>query len=416
MRDDWRPQATLRPVTALDLCATVLAGQLGFLFHNPRVFVFVKAGVFDASPAQNRLGAKMGPLSTTSMRLSDYLRGKRVMVTGACGTVGQQLVQQLLEGFQVDELIGLDHNESELVFLEERHSQHSNARFLLCDIRDPSSLLRETRQIDVLFHAAAYKHVLVCERSPLEAIQTNVLGVQNIVQASIENRVQRLIFTSSDKAVNPTNVMGTSKLMGERLITAAAIGPNHADATFLSTRFGNILGSRGSVIPLFRDQIRRGGPVLLSDPRMTRFIMSLDDAVRLVIESTVLGRSGDVLITKMPAIRIKDLAEVMIREFAPRCGQRPENIELRTIGPRAGEKLYEELMNEEETRRSFELDRYFIVRPAMTLSDEKIFASNGSDTREVELPYNSANVPPLSQVELTQFLYDNRLVEGDRAY
>ena len=136
----------------------------------------------------------------------------------------------------------------------------------------------------MLFHAAAYKHVFLCERSPFEAIQTNVIGVHNIAHAAVENGVERLVFTSSDKAVNPTNVMGTSKLMGERLMTAAALDPNLSGATFLSTRFGNVLGSRGSVIPIFRDQIRNGGPVTLTDPQMTRFIMSLHDAVRLVIE------------------------------------------------------------------------------------------------------------------------------------
>ena len=197
---------------------------------------------------------------------------------------------------------------------------HPNARFRLGDVRDLAVLLRETRNTDVIFHAAAYKHVYVCERSPLEAIQTNVLGVQNVVQAATENRVQRLVFTSSDKAVNPTNVMGPSKLMGERLITAAAVDPNHSGSIFLSTRFGNVLGSRGSVVPIFRQQIRNGGPVTLTDPSMTRFIMSLDDAVRLVIESAVLARPGDVLITKMNAIRISDLAEVIVREYAPMSG------------------------------------------------------------------------------------------------
>jgi FlaA1/EpsC-like NDP-sugar epimerase len=326
------------------------------------------------------------------------------MVTGACGTIGQELVSHLLRDTGIAALTALDNNESELMFLEERHSARAEARFILCDIRDRASLLRETHKVDVLFHAAAYKHVYLCERSPLEAIQTNVLGVQNIVQAAVENGIERLVFASSDKAVNPTNVMGTSKLMGERLITAAALHPDHSGGVFLSTRFGNVLGSRGSVIPIFRDQIRRGGPVTLFNPQMTRFIMSLNQAVQLVIESLPLGQRGDVLITKMPAIRISDLAEVMVREFAPRCGRRAGDIEIRISGQRPGEKLYEELMNDEETRRSIELERYYVVRPALSTSVKAPLHYEGQQAAPVDRPYNSANVIPLSQDELFAFL------------
>jgi FlaA1/EpsC-like NDP-sugar epimerase len=340
----------------------------------------------------------------------DYLRGKRVMVTGACGTVGTELVHQLFERFEIGTLTAIDHNETELVFLEEHYAPRGNVRFLLADVRDGATLMREMRQVDVLFHAAAYKHVYMCERSPLEAVQTNILGVQNVLQAALDSAVERLVFTSSDKAVNPTNVMGTSKLMGERLVTAAATHPNNSAAVFLSTRFGNVLGSRGSVIPIFCDQIKRGGPVTLSDPRMTRFIMSLDEAVRLVIESAVIGRPGDVLITKMPAIRITDLAKVMIREYAPRCGYRPDAIELRVVGPKPGEKLYEELMNEEETRRSFEIEQYFVIRPAVMASPAE--GRDNSLGEGVGRPYNSRNVPPLSEEELAEFLRRSRLI-GD---
>jgi FlaA1/EpsC-like NDP-sugar epimerase len=353
------------------------------------------------------------PNSSPSPEASSYLRGKRIMITGVCGTVGRQLAAHLLEKFDVASLTGIDHNESELAFLAEQYSARNNCQFLLADIRDFGALVRETRRIDVLFHTAAYKHVYVCERSPLEAIQTNVLGVQNIVQAAIENRIERLVFTSSDKAVNPTNVMGSSKLMGERLITAAAVDPNHSGAIFLSTRFGNVLGSRGSVIPIFLEQIRKGGPVTLTDPAMTRFIMSLDEAVNLVIESIVLGKPGDVLITKMSAIRIADLADVMVRECAPRCGYRPENIEIKVVGPKPGEKLYEELMNEEETRRSLELERYFVVRPALTMSSDDKPTYTGVVERSVRQPYNSANVALLSKDALADFLYGNRLVGSE---
>jgi NAD(P)-dependent dehydrogenase (short-subunit alcohol dehydrogenase family) len=169
-----------------------------------------------------------------------YLRGKRVMVTGVCGTVGKQLARQLLENFEIASLTGIDNNESELAFLEERYGARYDAHFLLADIRDLAAITRETRNIEVLFHAAAYKHVFLCERSPFEAIQTNVIGVHNITRAAVENGVARLVFTSSDKAVNPTNVMGTSKLMGERLMTAAALDPNLSGATLNCPNLGPV--------------------------------------------------------------------------------------------------------------------------------------------------------------------------------
>jgi FlaA1/EpsC-like NDP-sugar epimerase len=341
----------------------------------------------------------------------DYLSHKRVLVTGACGTVGQELVRQLLEGVEIESLVGADHNETELMFLDERYRGRANTRFVLCDVRDNEALLRETRHIDVLFHAAAYKHVYICERSPLEAVQTNILGVQNVLRAALENGVERLVFTSTDKAVNPTNVMGTSKLMGERLVTAAAMNSYRPGTIFVSTRFGNVLGSRGSVIPLFLGQIRRGGPVTLSDPRMTRFIMSLDEAVRLVIESVVNGKPGDVLITKMPAINIADLAAVLVREYAPLCGRRADDIEIKTVGPKAGEKFFEELMNDEETRRSIELERYFVVRPALLRAGHPP-AYDAMVAEQVQKPYNSANEVPLSQETLTRFLHQNKLIDA----
>jgi FlaA1/EpsC-like NDP-sugar epimerase len=353
----------------------------------------------------------MAATRSISQHAGEYLRGKRVLVTGACGTVGRQLVRQLVHDFQVRALTALDNNESALFFLEERFSAQQGARFILCDVRDMSALLRETRNIDVIFHAAAYKHVHLCERSPLEAVQTNILGVQNVVQAATENGVERLIFASSDKAVNPTNVMGTSKLMGERLITAAALHPDHSGGIFLSTRFGNVLGSRGSVIPVFRQQIQRGGPITVTDPLMTRFVMSLQQAVELVIESASIGQPGDVLITKMPAIRIGDLAEVMVRELGPRYKRRPEDVTIQLVGTRPGEKLYEELMNEEETRRSYEIEEFYVVRPAMGPQPGASPAYDGTASKRVDRAYNSRNAEPLSQAQLTVFLNENGLLD-----
>ncbi len=338
--------------------------------------------------------------------------GKRILVTGACGTVGSVLVRQILENIDECELIGLDNNESELFFAQQTYAAYPNARFFLADVRDKERLSREMANIHILFHTAAFKHVVLCEQSPFEAVQTNIMGVQNLIAASLENRVEKVIFTSSDKAVNPTSVMGTSKLMGERLMTAANCNTFTGGPVFASTRFGNVLGSRGSVIPVFKEQIQRGGPVTLTDPQMTRFIMSIQEAVRLVIESALLAKGGEVFITKMPVIRILDLAEVMIEELAPRYGHAPGDIKIQTIGVKPGEKMYEELMSAEETRRTWELEKYFVVFPAFRNSYQNIqYDYPQVVSKTVSAPYFSSREAPLSKEELRVFLKDNHLID-----
>jgi len=346
--------------------------------------------------------------------MDSFFKDKRVLVTGGCGTVGRELVRQLLEEYNAGELIATDNNESELFFLEQRFSKHNNASFFLADVRDPNKLSQMLKQMNIVFHTAAFKHVILCERSPFEAVQTNIMGVQNLIRGAIENKVERVVFTSSDKAVNPTSVMGTSKLMGERLMTAANSNSRAEGPIFISTRFGNVLGSRGSVIPIFREQIRRGGPVTLTDPEMTRFIMSIKEAIRLVIESAYLAVGGEVFITKMPVIRIQDLAEVMIQELSPRFGHSAANVKIEVIGTKPGEKMYEELMSIEETRRAWELQRYFAVLPAYG-SIYRNIEYNYADIihKEVGNPYHSDNEVPLSRELLAKFLRDNNLLEED---
>jgi FlaA1/EpsC-like NDP-sugar epimerase len=341
----------------------------------------------------------------------DSLQNKSVFVTGCCGTIGHELVRQLIEEYHVGEVVGIDNNESELFFLEQRYAAYGNARFALGDVRDRDKLIRRMKGVNIVFHVAAFKHVILCERSPFEAVQTNIFGVQNIIHAAHENNVEKVIFTSSDKAVNPTSVMGTSKLMGERLMTAANSNQKKFGPVFASTRFGNVLGSRGSVVPIFMEQIRRGGPVTLTDPDMTRFIMSISEAVRLVIDSHVHARGGEVFITKMPVLRIKDLAEVMIEILASKFGYDSEQIEIKVIGVKAGEKLYEELMSGEETRRAMELKKYFVVLPAfrsiykeIEYSYEDIFSS------QVSRPYISEQEPIMTQNEIKAVLEENDLI------
>ncbi len=342
----------------------------------------------------------------------DFLNNKRILITGVCGTVGTELLNLLLSsGYDPKEVIGLDNNESELFFTDQLYLNDSRAKFFVADIRDCSALRRLMRNIDVVFHVAALKHVVLCERSPFEAVQSNILGVDNIIDASVENGVDKVIFTSSDKAVNPTNVMGTSKLMGERLMTSANGARQEGGTTFASTRFGNVLGSNGSVIPIFHRQIAKGGPVSLTDENMTRFIMSIEEAARLVLDSASIACGGEVFITKMPVIRIKDLAEVMIEELADKYGHKANNISIEIIGCKPGEKLYEELMSDEETRRAIELEDYFSVLPAFRGFYRDISYDYSSVvTKNVVNPYVSENEKMMTKEELKTFLYQSDLL------
>ena len=338
----------------------------------------------------------------------DGWRDKKVLITGVCGTVGHELLRQVIAQGP-GEVIGLDNNESELFFLNEEYREDPRVRFSLGDLRDRDSLIRKTQGVDVILHAAALKHVLLCEESPRDAVQTNIIGTQNVIDAALANDVERVLFTSSDKAVNPTNVMGTSKLMGERLMTAANAVRRGEKPIFASTRFGNVLGSRGSVIPIFQRQIKKGGPVTLTDPEMTRFIMTLEEAVRLVMESVFLAMGGEVFVTKMQVLRIADLAEVMSEELSP-----DGPVPVKVIGSKAGEKLYEELMNDEETRRTLELERYFVVVPAFkSLYADVEYGYPGVEAKSVDRPYNSANEEPMQREALRGYLKEHRLLEGE---
>lgn len=344
--------------------------------------------------------------------LIDQWKNKRVLITGVCGTVGQELLRQLVEKAP-DEIIGLDNNESELFFMMEEYRDYPEVRLYLGDVRDRDNLTRKMHGIDVVLHSAALKHVILGEQSPRDIVQTNILGVQNVVDAAIANNVERVLFTSSDKAVNPTNAMGTSKLMGERLMTAANSVRRGDRPIFASTRFGNVLGSRGSVIPVFARQIAAGGPVTLTETSMTRFIMTLEEAVDLVMRSVFLAHGGEVFVTKMPVVRIVDLANAMVEELAPRYGY--ESVEVKVIGSKAGEKLYEELINEEETRRTVELARYFVVLPAFGPVYEEIsYEYPETEVGTVKLPYNSSITEPMKPGDLRDYLMKNRLLESEK--
>lgn len=341
----------------------------------------------------------------------DRFKDKTVLVTGSCGTVGAELVRQLVES-SAAHVVCIDNNETELFFQVEQYRVSGKVSGHLADIRDREALKLRMRGIDIVLHAAALKHVGLCEDSPAQAIATNIQGTQNVIDAAQQNGVERVIFTSSDKAVNPTNVMGTSKLMGERLMTAAAETTangldqraSNAGTIFASTRFGNVLGSRGSVVPLFCRQIEAGGPITLTDRQMTRFIMTLEEAVRLVLDSVWLAVGGEVMVTKMPVARIEDIAHVMRDALA---GHR--EIKIIEIGAKPGEKMYEELMNDEEVRRSFEYGNFFAVLSAFADMKAPGYAHlNGCP--QPDRPYNSKFEPSLDKASLQAYFEENNIV------
>jgi len=288
-----------------------------------------------------------------------WLTGKSVLITGAVGTIGSNLLRHIVN-LDARVVRAFDHDEHGLFLLQQEIGNRENVRWLLGDIRDEIRLRRAMEDVDVVLHAAALKHVLLGEYNPFEIVQTNLLGLQNIIQAALENRVERVIFTSSDKAVNPTNAMGASKLMGERLVAAAQEAAGSAGTIFASVRFGNVVGSNGSVAPVFEKQIRGGGPVTLTHRRMTRFVLGVEQAVRLVLHAAEMAVGGELFVLRMPALRISDLAQVMIEQLAPRYGYRADEIKIKEIGAYPGEKLYEELLIENELPTSYENDEFVV--------------------------------------------------------
>lgn len=342
--------------------------------------------------------------------MDNIFRDRTVLITGAAGSVGQELVRQLLTLWPA-EIRLFDNNESELFLMGERYRSCTNITPYLGDVRDLHKLVMVTHGVEMLFHCAAFKHVYLSEYNPFDVVQTNILGVQNVIQAAISNNIKKVIFTSSDKAVNPTNVMGTSKLMGERLITAANIINHNSEQRFSSVRFGNILGSRGSVLPIFQQQIKTGGPVTVTDKDMTRFIMPLERAAQLILEGAVLARGGEVMVTKMEVVAILDLAHVMIELLAPYYGYDPARIEVEFIGAKAGEKMYEELMSAEEVHRSLELQDMFVVVPAFRAIYKAIeYTYSGDPGNKVDRPYISSQERLMNKTEIAQFLVQHQLV------
>ena len=295
--------------------------------------------------------------------MANIFQGKSILVTGGSGSIGSNIVRKVLQ-YKPRVVRVLSNDENGLFNLEQELQSYSNVRFLEGDVRDKERLRKAVEDIDFVFHTAALKHVPLCEYNPFEAVKTNVLGTQNVIETAMEEEVEKFITISTDKAVNPINVMGATKLLNERLTISANYYKGAKKTAFSCVRFGNVLDSRGSVVPLFEEQIKKGNPVIITDPNMTRFVMSISKAVDLVLRSAEMARGGEIFIFKMPALRIGDLAEAMIEELAPRYGYNPKSIRTEISGKRAGEKTYEELLTEDEALDASETEDMFIISQA----------------------------------------------------
>ena len=320
---------------------------------------------------------------------SEYYDGKKILVTGGAGSIGKKIVKELIK-YDVDVIRVFDNNETELFDLD-NDLKSSKVKIFIGDIKDIQRLKYVFKDVDIIFHAAAYKHVPLCEYNPLDAVKTNILGTQNIIDMSIFCDVDKVVLISTDKAVHPANVMGATKFLAEKLIMAASANSDENSTKFSCVRFGNVLNSRGSVIPLFKKQLKHGGPITLTDEDMTRFVMNIYQAAELILEAGSISQGGEVFILKMPAFKVSDLVCAMIEHYAPQYGYKKDDIEVKIIGKRAGEKLYEELMTSDEMLNSFDNGNLFIIRDEIN--------KNHND-----FVYNSKEIVHLSKEEIIDIL------------
>jgi FlaA1/EpsC-like NDP-sugar epimerase len=294
--------------------------------------------------------------------MKNIFKDKNILVTGGTGSIGSEIVRKLLQ-YEPKAVRVFSNDEYAQFSFQQELQNYPNIRFLVGNVRDKERLRMAAEDIDFIFHTASLKHVPICEYNPFEAVKTNVLGTQNVIEVAMEVEAEKLISISTDKAVNPVNVMGATKLLAERLIASANCYKGWKRTVFSCVRFGNVFDSRGSVVTLFQEQIKKGGPITITAPDMTRFVISISKAVELVLKAMEMAQGGEIFIFKMPALRIGDLAEVMLSELAPRYGYDPAKIKTKITGKRAGEKFDEELLTKEEVDNAYEVEDMFVVMP-----------------------------------------------------
>jgi UDP-N-acetylglucosamine 4,6-dehydratase/5-epimerase len=331
-------------------------------------------------------------------------KNKTLMITGGTGSFGNAVLKRFLEtSVREIRIFSRDEKKQEDMRIA---LANDKVKFHIGDVRDTRSLAQSMVGVDYVFHAAALKQVPSCEFHPMEAVRTNILGTENVLDAAIATRVKRVVVLSTDKAVYPINAMGISKAMAEKLLVAKARMLPEDGPIICATRYGNVMGSRGSVIPLFISQLKGGHPLTVTDPNMTRFLMSLEDSVDLVLHAFEHGRQGDIFIQKAPASTVGDLATALKELF-------DRDVPVRVIGTRHGEKLYETLVSREERARSEDRDRYFRVRADdRDLNYNKYFIEGEQRISELD-DYTSHNTRRLDVQAIKTLLSELDYIAGE---
>ncbi|KQV86550.1 polysaccharide biosynthesis protein [Pelomonas sp. Root1237] len=334
---------------------------------------------------------------------------KTLLITGGTGSFGNAVLRRFLDS-GLREIRILSRDEKKQDDMRKKYAS-PKLKFYIGDVRDPRAVAGAMRGVDYCFHAAALKQVPSCEFHPMEAVRTNVLGTENVLDAAIQARVKRVICLSTDKAVYPINAMGISKAMMEKVMVAASRNLEGTSTVICGTRYGNVMASRGSVIPLFVEQVRAGKPITLTDPAMTRFMMTLDDAVELVLYAFEHGRNGDIFVQKAPAATIRVLAEAVLGVIGA-----PDHA-IREIGTRHGEKLYEALLSREERAGAEDLGGYYRIPPDGRDLNYTKFVEQGETRIQDAEDYTSHNTERLDLAGMTALLmkldFMRRLAAGE---
>jgi UDP-glucose 4-epimerase len=322
-------------------------------------------------------------------------KGKILLITGGTGSFGNAVLRRFIET-DIKEIRIFSRDEKKQDDMR-RHYNNSKIKFYIGDVRDQNSIDRAMLGVDFVFHAAALKQVPSCEFFPIEAVRTNILGTDNVLQAAEKYSIKRLVVLSTDKAAYPINAMGMSKALMEKVMVARSRSNDSTNQIFCGTRYGNVMASRGSVIPLFIEQIKDGKPLTITDPNMTRFMMTLEDAVDLVLYAFEHGKSGDLFVQKAPSATIETLAKALLQLYK-------SNSEIKIIGTRHGEKLYETLVNREDMVKAVDLGNYFRI-PAdnRDLNYAQYFSEGSPDVSAFE-EYHSHNTKLLNVEEMKKLL------------